>query len=295
MRILVADDHELFLKGLEFILRDNFPGVELVFAHNYPEIFKIIEKETDFNLIMTDLAMPGGRWSEAFEKIHALLPETPIAVLSAVFDKEIVQKTIDIGVSGYIPKTSANAVIISAVNLIMSGGVYIPPELLDNRLKPEFASLLEDEPAPNHILTPRQIEVIQAVAEGKSNKQIAYELGLSEGTVKLHVTAILKLLNVNNRTGAVREAERLGVIRQSVPNWILQENRDLLRNFFHSRQDGGTGFRMAAWTSACRKLEEHLLAGGQIALLTSRLLELQNLFEEEASSVDRRLAEKRND
>lgn len=65
--------------------------------------------------------------------------------------------------------------------------------------------------------------------------------------------------------------------------------------FFHSRQDGGTGFRMAAWTSACRKLEEHLLAGGQIALLTSRLLELQNLFEEEASSVDRRLAEKRND
>ena len=66
MRILVADDHELFLKGLEFILRDNFPGVELVFAHNYPEIFKIIEKETDFNLIMTDLAMPGGRWSEAF-------------------------------------------------------------------------------------------------------------------------------------------------------------------------------------------------------------------------------------
>ena len=90
-----------------------------------------------------------------------------------------------------------------------------------------------------------------------------------------------------------RETEAL--LRQSVPNWILQENRDLLRNFFHSRQDGGTGFRMAAWTSACRKLEEHLLAGGQIALLTSRLLELQNLFEEEASSVDRRLAEKRND
>ena len=73
MRILVADDHELFLKGLEFILRDNFPGVELVFAHNYPEIFKIIEKETDFNLIMTDLAMPGGRWSEAFEKNPCLV------------------------------------------------------------------------------------------------------------------------------------------------------------------------------------------------------------------------------
>ena len=76
---------------------------------------------------------------------------------------------------------------------------------------------------------------------------------------------------------------------------VLKMWRLYRRNFFHSRQDGGTGFRMAAWTSACRKLEEHLLAGGQIALLTSRLLELQNLFEEEASSVDRRLAEKRND
>lgn len=98
MRILVADDHELFLKGLEFILRDNFPGVELVFAHNYPEIFKIIEKETDFNLIMTDLAMPGGRWSEAFEKIHALLPETPIAVLSAVLTRKSCKKPLNIGV-----------------------------------------------------------------------------------------------------------------------------------------------------------------------------------------------------
>ena len=152
------------------------------------------------------------RWSEAFEKIHALLPETPIAVLSAVFDKEIVQKTIDIGVSGYIPKTSANAVIISAVNLIMSGGVYIPPELLDNRLKPEFASLLEDEPAPNHILTPRQIEVIQAVAEGKSNKQIAYEMGVSEATVKLHINALLRSVGATNRTQALIRAQQMGLI-----------------------------------------------------------------------------------
>ncbi len=133
-----------------------------------------------------------------------LLPSTPIIILSAVFDKEIVQKTMDIGVSGYIPKTSPNAVIISALNLVMAGGMYIPPELLSNQ--PEQSA------EASHILTPRQIDVIRAVAEGKSNKQIAYELGLSEGTVKLHVTAILKLLNVNNRTGAVREAERLGVL-----------------------------------------------------------------------------------
>ena len=131
------------------------------------------------------------------------------SILSAVFDREIVQKTMDIGVSGYIPKTSPNAVIMSAVNLVMAGGLYIPPELLNMPVS-ENGTVADTVP---QILTPRQIDVIQAVAEGKSNKQIAYALGLSEGTVKLHVTAILKLLNVNNRTGAVREAERLGVIR----------------------------------------------------------------------------------
>ncbi len=204
MRVLVADDHELFLKGLEFILRDSYPDIELVFAHNYAEIFAFLESDRRFDLLMTDLAMPKGKWQEALPHIHMLLPSTPIIILSAVFDKEIVQKTMDIGVSGYIPKTSPNAVIISALNLVMAGGMYIPPELLNNQ--PEQSA------EASHILTPRQIDVIRAVAEGKSNKQIAYELGLSEGTVKLHVTAILKLLNVNNRTGAVREAERLGVL-----------------------------------------------------------------------------------
>lgn len=206
MRVLVADDHELFLKGLEFILRDSYPDIELVFAHNYAEIFAFLESDRRFDLLMTDLAMPKGKWQEALPHIHMLLPSTPIIILSAVFDKEIVQKTMDIGVSGYIPKTSPNAVIISAMNLVMAGGMYIPPELLNNQ--PEQSA------EASHILTPRQIDVIRAVAEGKSNKQIAYELGLSEGTVKLHVTAILKLLNVNNRTGAVREAERLGVLNR---------------------------------------------------------------------------------
>ena len=202
MRVLVADDHELFLKGLEFVLRDNYPEIELVFAHDYTEIFKILEQDKNFDLIMTDFAMPGGKGLDALMHIRQLLPQTPIVILSAVFDTEIVQQTMDVGVSGYIPKTSANTLIISAVNLVISGGKYIPPELLSNR-KIKNAEGVDKE----------EIEVIKAASEGKSNKQIAYELGLSEGTVKLHMTAILKVLNVNNRTGAVREAERLGVLR----------------------------------------------------------------------------------
>ena len=222
MKILVADDHELFLKGLELVLQSLNKEIELSFAKNYTEIFDILETDKSFDLILTDLAMPGAKWMDAIAKIHQLVPDTPIIILSAVFDKEIVQKTIEIGVSGYIPKTSSNAVILSAVNLVMSGGVYIPAELLNNKeLSNEFDALKQVENQNEahseekaKVLTPRQVDVVKCIARGCSNKQIAYELGLSEGTVKLHVTAILKLLNVYNRTGAVMEATRLGVIKK---------------------------------------------------------------------------------
>ena len=221
MKILIADDHELFLKGLEMILHDHDPSTKLVTAKNYNEIFSIIDKDKDFNLILTDLAMPGAKWIDAIQKIHQILPDTPIIILSAVFDKEIVQKTIEIGAAGYIPKTSSNAVIISAVTLVLSGGVYIPPELIQDTNQNEFDLLKQVENmSPTQdisekvkILSPRQIDVIRLISQGKSNKQIAYELGLTEGTVKLHVTAILKILNVYNRTGAVIEATKLGLIK----------------------------------------------------------------------------------
>ena len=132
----------------------------------------------------------------------------------------MVHKTIELGAAGYISKTASNAVIISAVNLVLSGGVYIPPELLKETAPEEFDLLKQVETVPVasrvedkiKILTPRQIDVLKLIARGKSNKVIAYELGLTEGTVKLHVTAILKLLGVYNRTGAVVEATRLGLI-----------------------------------------------------------------------------------
>ncbi len=218
MKVLIADDHELFLKGLEMILTDSFPQIELCLAKDYLEIFEIISHQRDFDLILTDLAMPGAKWLQALEKIHNTLPETPIIILSAVFDKEVVQKTIELGAAGYIPKTSSNAIIVGAVNLVMSGGVYIPPELLQDTKQDEFDLLkqIEDIPASSDnakILSPRQIEVLQLISKGQSNKQIAYELGLTEGTVKLHVTAILKLLNVYNRTGAVAEAQKLGILK----------------------------------------------------------------------------------
>lgn len=232
MKILIADDHELFLKGLEFILRENFDNLDIRFAHSYLEIFNIINEDKDFDLVITDLAMPGDNWLNAINKIHKTLLETPIIIISAVFDKQILQQTLDIGVSGYIPKTSPNSLIVSAINLVVAGGVYIPHELLYSTkakqektdVQVELASTLKTleklsnstPDSPQKGLTERQVEIVKCIAEGLSNKQIAYKLNLKEGTVKVHITVILKTLNVKNRTAAIIEASRRGYISENI-------------------------------------------------------------------------------
>lgn len=235
MKILIADDHELFLKGLEFILKENLSSPQIKTAQNYTEIFNILETNEDFDLIITDLAMPGANWLQALTKIHSLKSETPIIIISAVFDKEILQQTLDIGVSGYIPKTASNNLIISAINLVLAGGVYIPHELLytapsntpDNKtVQKEYIAPLKvlekfaesSSDAPQKGLTERQIEIVQCIAKGLSNKQIAYKLNLTEGTIKVHITVILKVLNVKNRTSAVIEAVKRGYITDKPNN-----------------------------------------------------------------------------
>lgn len=234
MKILIADDHELFLKGLEFILQENLQNIEITSAQNYTEIFSILEQKNLFDLVITDLAMPGANWLEAIKKIHTALPETPIIIISAVFDKTILQQTLDIGVSGYIPKTASNNLIISAINLVLAGGVYIPHELLysnQNNSIPaqqqkEYISPLKTlekitSNTAEHTqkgLTERQIDIIRCIAEGLSNKQIAYKLNLTEGTVKVHITVILKILNVKNRTSAIIEAAKRGYISDNILN-----------------------------------------------------------------------------
>ena len=229
MKILIADDHELFLKGLEFILKSDFKDAQIELSKNYTEIFTKLEQNSDFDLIVTDLAMPGANWFEALSTIHSMAKDTPIIIISAVFDKEIVQKTLEIGVSGYIPKSSPNAVILGAINLVLAGGVYIPHELLNNDLDnneitQEFKKLKllsdseETSKEKRKKLTPRQVDVVRAIARGLSNKVIAYELGLTEGTVKVHVTVILKVLEVTNRTAAVLEAVKQGYIKKEEVN-----------------------------------------------------------------------------
>ncbi|MBR2137381.1 MAG: response regulator transcription factor [Alphaproteobacteria bacterium] len=220
MKILIADDHELFLQGLEFILKKEYPDATIIAAKDYVGIFDVLDNGEVFDLIITDLAMPGANWLTAIKKIHQQAPDTPIVIISAVFDREILQKTFDIGVSGYISKSFPNGLIVSAINLVMAGGMYIPPDVLQmsiNTSSQRVREIVRDLDEANtdsseKVLTPRQMDVLKCLEKGLSNKQIAYKLGLSEGTVKIHITLLMRALDVTNRLAAVRAAVDRGLL-----------------------------------------------------------------------------------
>lgn len=207
LKILIADDHELFLTGLHMVLSDIDDDVSIETVHDHKELQEKADGKAYFDLILTDLAMPGMNWHESLRLLKEHYPETPIVVLSAVSDPENVLQAIDIGAAGFIPKTSSSKIILSALRLILSGGLYLPSELLNVSGKPS-----EEAAGNKGPLTPRQLDVLRLMGQSKPNKIIARELDLSEGTVKLHVTAILKALNVTNRTGAVIAGKEMGLI-----------------------------------------------------------------------------------
>ncbi|MBB4267299.1 LuxR C-terminal-related transcriptional regulator [Roseospira visakhapatnamensis] len=227
MRILIADDHELFRDGLRLVLDDLDPNLEIVEASTFDEALARAGEPPPPDLVLMDLVMPGMAWNEGLSALKQAVGAAPVVVLTATEDRRLVLDAVRLGAAGFIPKTSSGKVMIGALRLVLSGGVYLPPALLEDR---EVAALQQALPLqamtmtpPEGIarpiasvpLTPRQREVLALLGQGQSNKEIARALGLSEGTVKLHVTAILKALKVNNRTGAVVAAARLGLAPSS--------------------------------------------------------------------------------
>ena len=215
MKILIADDHELFREGLRHVLGQLEDNVQVVEAGDFSQAFVLAESHPDIDIVLLDLNMPGANWDEGLPRLRSTLPpDVPVVVLSAADDRRSVLQAVEMGAAGYIPKTSSSRVMLSALKLVLSGGVYLPPALIE-RSTPRGEGL---NPAvveqAMSILTPRQREVLGLLGEGKSNKEIARILELAEGTVKLHVTAILKALNVNNRTRAVVAAAQMGLTAQ---------------------------------------------------------------------------------
>ena len=205
MKIIVADDHTLFREGLRHILKQLDDDVALVEASNNETALTLATQHPDADLILLDLHMPGREPLAALRAMIAQSPTTPIVVLSASEDMREVREVLDAGAMGFIPKHESARVLVSALRLVLSGGIYVPPMLM----KKNAAIANADTP-----LTPRQLDVLERLIEGKSNKEIGRELGLSEATVKAHLAAVFRCLNVDNRTEAAHIAEQQGLLRK---------------------------------------------------------------------------------
>ena len=200
MKILIADDHQLFREGLRHILTLYAEASHIVEASNFAEAIEAAERESGIDLALLDLTMSGGPWSECLVKLRHLLPSPAhIVIVSDVAGQSAVKLAIDLGASGFVTKVSSGQVFLAALNLVVAGGIYLPAEFA----APANHLIIAAVEVPNiTLLTPRQREILSHLKTGKSNREIATDLGLAEGTVKLHVTSILKALSVRSRTQA---------------------------------------------------------------------------------------------
>lgn len=216
MKILIADDHELIRQGLRQTLRSATDATEILEASSAGETLQIIGANPDLDLALVDLFMPGTQDLDLIERVCTDFPQLPLVVLSLSENPAHMRRCIDYGAAGFIPKSAGADVMLKAIDLVLAGGLYIPPELLhpeehSAQLQAEMASANEETMEVPASLTQRQIDVLRLLGDGLSNKLIARALNLSENTVKIHVTAILRALEVDNRTQAGIVAQRMGL------------------------------------------------------------------------------------
>lgn len=206
MKILLADDHPLVRVAFRGVLAQLGEDVAVIECADWAEALRVAETNPDVELALLDLRMPGAEPFDALTRLCGRAPTLPVVVISASVECCDMQRALRMGAAGFIPKTETPAVILGALRLVLAGGVYVPPALVGG-------SGLASSPAPQAApeLTERQQQVLAMLMRGSANKEIASALGLSEATVKVHVTAILRALEVSNRTQAAMVAERLGL------------------------------------------------------------------------------------
>lgn len=227
MKILIADDHRLVIEAVKDKLSELQPGIAFVLAMSVDEL--MARAADDIDLAVIDLNMPGAEGQSHIDVLRRCHPAVPVVVLSGTEDPTVMRSALERGVLGFIPKAYSPEVMISAVRLVLAGGVYVPPMML-SAVPPGLATGLatglplnavaevpqrNSTAAPHsldplrNVLTNRQVEVLQLLSQGKPNKLIGRSLGVSEGTVKIHLAAIFRALNVRNRTEAVVAAQSL--------------------------------------------------------------------------------------
>ena len=213
-RILIVDDHPVFREALKQAVSGGVANAQVTLAGSLDQATALLDKDDDVDLILLDLSMPGSHGTSALERVRETFVDVPIVVISSEDDPTLIRQVIDLGASGFVPKSSTHRILISALQLILAGGVYLPMHVLSRSasLVPELTAVEStDSDLPVHGMTERQYEVLLKAVRGQSNKTIARSLLLSEGTVKAHLSAAFRILGVSNRTEAVYAAAQLGI------------------------------------------------------------------------------------
>ena len=202
--VLIADDHPLFREALTYIAGSVLPDCELHEAINYQETRDKLESNS-YKLVFLDLNMPDANGLTDLALLKKMHPQVPMVVVSALEDPNIIKTCLDYNASGYIIKSSSPEEIKKAIKTILEGDVYAPPSMDQTGTSTSVTA----KPGTDGIssLTPSQLKVLIEIGKGKLNKQIAFDLEISEATVKAHITSIFKKLGINNRTQAVLIAQ----------------------------------------------------------------------------------------
>jgi DNA-binding NarL/FixJ family response regulator len=218
---IVADDHPLFREALIHAIGNCVDDANIIEADSLDTLQSVVEANPEADLLLLDLNMPGVSGFSALAYIRSKHQALPTVIVSAMDDPAVIRRSIQHGASGFIPKSSAIGTLEAGIRAVLDGEVWIPDgiDLQDDRLDSEEAMIA----AALSSLTPHQFRVLMMLGEGLLNKQIAYQLGVSEATIKAHVTAVLRKMGVNNRTAAVLAVQKLGI---SAPVFVDDESSE---------------------------------------------------------------------
>jgi len=216
---IVADDHPLFREALIHAIGNCVEDADIIEADSLDTLQAVVESNPEADLLLLDLNMPGVSGFSALAYIRSKHESLPTVIVSAMDDPAVIRRSIQHGASGFIPKSSPISTLEKGIRAVLDGEVWVPEgiNLKDDRLDSEEAEIA----AALSSLTPHQFRVLMMLGEGLLNKQIAYQLGVSEATIKAHVTAVLRKMHVNNRTQAVLAVERLRTSTLPVPESAL--------------------------------------------------------------------------
>ncbi|CAB3793479.1 Transcriptional regulatory protein DegU [Paraburkholderia ultramafica] len=215
MKILIVDDHPVFRDGISALLTQDSLDAVVLQAGSGAEALMLVNEHADLDVVLLDLMLPGAGGLQVITEVAELRPELPVIMLSSSEDPHDARDAFAHGALGYVPKSSSRYALLSAIKLVLNGELYVPTLVLDAGIDAPATVLAPASAAQEEgiaVLTQRQIEVLRLIGDGCPNKKIATGLGLSEKTVKAHITAIFKALKVANRTQAAAAGRKAGLI-----------------------------------------------------------------------------------